>query len=86
MLCLGSTVLICDRNCGNSAPISVTSQFRMMVVKRAARPSGLAPGRKRPIIRSQEFDCFKMEFFPISRGSCCRGTKISGGSLRSVSP
>ena len=51
-------------------------------------PSIVAPGRRRPITRSQEeIGCRSNDVSaPAISGSCCSGTHRSGGSARSVSP
>ncbi len=87
IFCLGAMALICGRYSLNASPTkSVTSHCRRSPEKRAARPSVLAPGRRRPITRSHEFVCFRGEFTPVNCGSCCKGIHSCGGSLRNVSP
>jgi hypothetical protein len=45
----------------------------------------LAPGLTLPITRSHaDIDCLSREFPPFTNGSCCSGSHISGGLLRSV--
>src|SRR5579883_1624406 len=47
----------------------------------------VAPGRNLPITRSQaETDWCSSSPVPSIRGSCCKGSQISGGSARKVSP
>jgi hypothetical protein len=58
-----------------------------MPVSRAPMPSVAAPGRSRPMTRSQAATgCRRMEVSPLISGSCWSGNHRSGGSGFSVSP
>ena len=84
--CLGSNLTMSSIQLAGY-PESFCIHCRRTPVNRGAIPSVEAPGRNRPIMRSQaEIDWCSRLPSPSIMGSCCTGTQISGGSLSSVSP